>query len=121
MRPRLFQRPLARLVAASLAGALSALALLGVLYLLNPGVGFAQTTIATRFGWVLPLISGLIAIMLGWGLLVGVRSSRQSDGRAPDGRCPSCGGPVRGEWRLCPHCGERISGEQASVDETLRR
>ncbi len=109
-QPRLLQRTLIRLIAAGVAGALAALALLGVLYLLNPGSRFAHAAITTRFGWLLPIASGVIALVLGWGLLASHRSAGGSAEDSAVDRCPSCGGPVRDEWRLCPHCGERLSG-----------
>jgi hypothetical protein len=92
-----------------MAGAVAALALLALLYYVNADTGFAHTTATTGLGWLVPLIAGIVSGGVAWALLV---SRPADDGARPIDRCRCavCGGTVLGDWRLCPHCGERLSG-----------
>lgn len=66
------------------------------------------------FGWLLMLVAwflplGLLAL-LAVGVVWVVRTVAQlASAMAPSPKvCPSCGKPVAGDWRLCPHCGEEL-------------
>ena len=37
-------------------------------------------------------------------------------GQAATTTCPACGGPIRDDWRLCPHCG-RMTETEVGSDE----
>lgn len=106
----MFRSPVIRLIAAGVAGAASALALLALITLLNADDGFAHTTATTGLGWTVPLIAGVLTGAMAWALLVSRRDAAQPDPPSAERcACTSCGGIVLGDWRLCPHCGERLA------------
>ena len=108
------RNPILRLVLSALAGAALALALLAVLDLLDRDAGFAGSTAASTFGWVLPIMLGAIGVALARSLIQG----RRVDSEAFAGHscnCAACGGSVLVDWRLCPHCGEPLSTEESKA------
>ena len=66
------------------------------------------------FGWLFMLVAMLfplgLLVLLILGIVWLVRAvSRPQGGIAPSPQaCPSCGKPVAGDWRHCPHCGETL-------------
>lgn len=99
--------PLIRLIAAAAVGVGAAAGLLGVIYYVNADGGFATCTVSTGLGWTVPVVAGLTASGLAWALTVSAHG-RQGRTRVAASVCPACGGTVMDDWRLCPHCGQRI-------------
>lgn len=100
--------PLIRFAAAGFAGALAAASIIGILVLVNAEEGFSKCTAATGFGWIVPIIAGVVVAALSFALLRD-RPRDQIQRTAPGQACCSvCGGIIRGDWRLCPHCGARF-------------
>jgi len=97
------------MVAAGAAGVLAALALLALLDALNSGQGFGNTPAATTFGWMIPLVAGVVMAVVAVALLASGSSRDSEKGHNEACACSECGGTVRGEWRLCPHCGARLA------------
>jgi hypothetical protein len=102
------RHPIVRLLLAALCGAAAAFALLGVVRLVNPGDGFERTTAATGYGWLLPILLGIVCVVL--VRLLMRESPERMVASTPDSRvCRVCGGKVLDSWRLCPHCGESLT------------
>lgn len=77
--------------------------------------GVARSTSATSWGWLLVALAGLVILGVGWLLLRSAPVGTQTPPvHESDGRCSSCGGHVRSEWRLCPHCGV-VAGDRDSA------
>lgn len=90
----------------SLAGA--GLVLLALSFV-NGGDGFAFCTATARFGWVVPLIAGLVIGGVSLLLLDGGSRREPEQARELGARsCMSCGSSVIDEWRMCPDCGELL-------------
>jgi len=65
----------------------------------------------SSFSWYLPLLVGTAIAGLAWAMLAGRPVDRDSDvGLGVDSCCTACGGAIHSDWRLCPHCGERLPG-----------
>lgn len=92
-----------RILAAVLGGIAAAGALLVLLFVVNAGEGFAHCTAATGFGWLLPVLTGLLVAAASGALLRQDRSD--PPGLPADRRCEECGKPVLESWRMCPYCG----------------
>jgi len=105
-----------RIALAALAGAAAASMVLALLVVVNAGDGFARCTATTGAGWLVPLIA--VAAIAGAAriLLTGPRASHPAEAYQRVVACPTCAGEVRGDWRLCPHCGERL--EQSACPST---
>lgn len=97
-----------RIALAALTGAAAASMVLGLLVVVNAGDGFARCTATTGAGWLVPLVA--VAAIAGAArvLLSGPRPSHPANAHQRIVACPRCAGEVRGDWRLCPHCGERL-------------
>jgi len=56
------------------------------------------------------LLAALVIAGLIW-VLGDERDSREPDTRNVGGttHCAACGGVINADWRLCPHCGERLT------------
>jgi hypothetical protein len=69
----------------------------------------AGSTVTTGYGWLVPLLAAVVSGLVGWALLrdSALRSDR-CEWKFTGFTCPSCGGSVRTDWRLCPHCGNRM-------------
>lgn len=67
-------------------------------------------------GWMGPLVA---AVVVG-GVIVAMGGTRR-DTDASDTRvaCAECGGLVRSDWRLCPHCGARLGRLTSEDDEMI--
>ena len=82
--------------------------LLALLVLINSGWGFIGCTGLTPFGWIIPLVAGIVLGLVVM-LLMEHEEQNDQDGQSPARlratTCASCNGPVIDEWRLCPHCG----------------
>jgi len=80
--------------------------------LLFSGSGPQVASAATPVAWYLPLLAGACIACLAWAMLTGRESDTDADvGRGVDSCCASCGGTINSGWRLCPHCGERFTGD----------
>lgn len=86
------------------------LLILGVL-ITSSGETPAGRILSLFWGWLLPIGAGLLAARLAWRLTRGGRRSGPSGAVHTECRCPSCGGPVFSEWRLCPHCGALLESD----------
>jgi len=53
--------------------------------------------------WLVPLVALAAIGAVAWGVLRSNRSGSKGDGESAC--CPSCGRPIRPDWRLCPNCG----------------
>lgn len=88
-------------------------AALVLLMVLSSGLDPAgRSPLATAAGWLVPIAAGALTAFVAWALENGrpTRAGRTScDWRTTGVSCPECGGLLRTEWRLCPHCGHRIS------------
>lgn len=100
---------LIRLAVAGIVGVVAASALIGLLLFVNAGDGFALCTATTRLGWLVPIVAGVgiagVAFVLLSDRPIG---SEGEDVVLAQACCSECGGIIRGDWRLCPHCGARL-------------
>lgn len=65
--------------------------------------------------WMGPLV---VALVVG-GVIVAMGGTRRdADAADPRVACAECGGLVRLDWRLCPHCGARL-GRPGSEDDEM--
>lgn len=97
-----------KLTIAALGGFLVASVVLGAM--LFSGVeGLGGSTVLAGTGWMLPLLAGALTGICSWALVRGPSSGSVSARRRITAVCPACGGTVGAEWRLCPHCGDRIT------------
>ncbi len=78
--------------------------MVGLLLLVNAESGFSGCTGTTAYGWMALLLAASIIGGLAW-VLLGQESGSDRPGSSAAVPCPSCGGDVLCEWRLCPHCG----------------
>lgn len=101
--------PLIRFVAAGLTGALAAASIIGVLLIVNAGDGFARCTATTGIGKALPILAGAVIAALAFALLRDKPIDSESPYTSTQACCAACGGIIRGDWRLCPHCGTRVA------------
>ena len=67
-------------------------------------------------GWMGPLVA---AVVVG-GVIVAMGGTRR-DADVADSRvaCAECGGLVRSDWRLCPHCGARLGRLKNEDDQAV--
>lgn len=89
-------------------GATAASMILVLLVAVNAGEGFTRCTATTGAGWLVPLVAVATIAAAARVLLSTSRASRPADTDQGIVTCPMCFGEVRGDWRLCPHCGERL-------------
>lgn len=102
--------PIIRLVVAALIGGIAASAVIGVLVIVNAETGFAGCTATTGIGRIVPIIAGIVIAGLAFALLSDRPIGSNEVGAHPiQATCGDCGGIIRGDWRLCPHCGARQS------------
>lgn len=66
--------------------------------------------------WLVPLVAVAAIGVVAWGVLRTSRAGSEDDGKTAC--CPSCGRPVRADWRLCPNCGAFL--DSASAAEPTR-
>ena len=72
-------------------------------------LGVGRSTVLETGGWMLPLLAAGVTGLVAWLLVRGSDARGPScDWKSTGAACPSCGGVVRPDWRLCPHCGHRI-------------
>lgn len=95
-----------RLALSALAGAGSAAVLLSVV----EGSSSRAFGIAVPSHWVLAGVALVLSAGAAWVLLPGGgESTAELSGDHPV--CQACGGSVRADWRLCPHCGALLTDE----------
>lgn len=95
-------------------GFLAGIVMLGVLAMLNGGVGFTSCTAMTGLGWMVPLVAGLTIGGVALLLLDTSESVSGLDSAAMNAStCASCGSPIIAEWRMCPHCGALLECDMA--------
>lgn len=99
-----------KLLIAAMAGFAFA-SLLLVTLLAAEGQDPSHTTAVTASGWMVPLLAGGLTGLVSWMLLRGTDRKHEDTctWRTTGVLCPECGGVIRADWRLCPHCGHRIS------------
>jgi len=101
-------------VASAAVGAVVMLGATSSAVLLFAGPGLGSGSVATPIAWYLPLVAGVSIAGLTWAMLSAEAREPDADvGRGVDSCCASCGGTIRSEWRLCPHCGERLNSDEA--------
>lgn len=67
-------------------------------------------------GWMGPLVA---AVVVG-GVIVAMSGARRDSGSlASMAECVECGGLVRSDWRLCPHCGSRLGQVESDGDTVV--
>jgi len=102
----------------SLAGvAAGGVLMAAVLSLVNGSEGFAFCTATGRFGWLVPLVAGLVIGAVSLSLLADPdvdQATLRADSRSGLS-CSSCGGTVIEGSRLCPSCGCMIDRDCAVV------
>jgi len=99
-----------RIVIALAGVAAGAVLMAAILSLVNGESGFAFCTATGRFGWVVPLVAGLVIGAVSLSLLsepTGPTALFDADS-APGATCSTCGNPVIEGSRLCPSCGRMI-------------
>lgn len=102
---------LIRLAVAAATGFVFAAATLAMVLDTGAVPGTGVPTVMTGYGWIVPLLAAVVAGSVGWLLIRDNRSGTPSyDGSVRESVCPLCGESVRVDWRLCPHCGDRITG-----------
>lgn len=107
-QPIVIRPPFRKLAIAAASGFLVTGVALVLVLALGPDL-LARAAVATAAGWVLPLVAGSVTAAVAWALVRGTSSRGTScEWKAPGSVCPECGGVVRVDWRLCPHCGQRI-------------
>lgn len=81
--------------------------MVAVLSLVNGESGFAFCTATGRFGWLVPLVAGLVIGAVSLSLLAEDDPVSPDEMRVWDSgfRCDECGSAVVEAWRLCPSCG----------------
>lgn len=111
------RKPVVRFVAAVAAGLAVGAALLAVIIVVNAGADFAGSTAATRYGWAIPIVTGLVVAAVAWALLSSESPDPEFENlRVASSACRQCGQPVLAEWRLCPYCGSLTAEDQPTVD-----
>jgi len=61
--------------------------------------------------WYVPVLAGASIAGLMWAMLSARHSDADGDiGLGVNSCCTACGGTIHSDWRLCPHCGERLPG-----------
>ena len=68
-------------------------------------------TIASPFGWTLPITTAFIVVGAAW-LLLSQAGARGHDDEidTSETTCASCGRTVLCDWRLCPYCTAPLDG-----------
>lgn len=108
------QKPI-RVTASCVAGLVSSLTLIGII------AGYDVTWLAidnpvSLVVWLLVFVSGIAAGSFAWSV------SDSDDSAHTELRdqvqCLSCSGTLNADWRLCPHCGERVADEPAPAAKT---
>ena len=85
-------------------------ATLALLMVLSSGLDLTGGSPASAAAWTLPLVAGGLTGLVSWVLARGIEPSGPTcDWRSTGVACPSCGGALRSDWRLCPHCGHRVN------------
>ena len=83
--------------------------LLALLVLLNADCGFVGCTGTTPWGWIVPLVAGVVLGLVVVLLLDGEDLTDESKSRElKSSSCASCGSAIIDEWRMCPDCGELL-------------
>lgn len=104
--------PLIRFTVAAVAGAIAGVSIVAVLSLLN-AEGFKGCTVTAGWGVLVPIITGVFVGGAAWGFFSVRDDEISSSNAAVRCECPVCGGTILGDWRLCPHCGSRITEASA--------
>lgn len=89
--------------------------MLGALSLVNGSHGFRACTATTAFGWIVPLLAGLVIGGVSAVLLHGSGPDYANRRTLRSSQCPACGSPVIDEWRLCPNCGTFLESTSAAA------
>ncbi len=74
--------------------------------LVNAECGFVVCSGFSPYGWVIPLVAGVV---LGSVVMLLLNQTDDSEEEGPEFHtttCTACGGTILDEWRLCPHCGQ---------------
>jgi hypothetical protein len=82
---------------------------LGLAILMAGDGGFSGST-GALVRWYVPILLGVAVAALVWVGLSEADSDDTDLGMGADSCCGACGGAIHSEWRLCPHCGERLPG-----------
>lgn len=82
--------------------------MLFVVSAINAETGFARTTAAEHYGWLVPVVAGFTVAGVAWALLTSRSAPDDVTHIVSRCECEECGGTVLGDWRLCPHCGYRF-------------
>jgi len=109
-----------RIVLALAGVAAGAALMVAVLSLVNGDAGFAFCTATGRFGWLVPLVAGLVIGAVSLSLLSDPEghSALFERDAAPQTMCASCGSPVIEGSRLCPSCGRLIGRDGVLVEHS---
>lgn len=97
--------------------AAGAVLMAAILSLVNGESGFAFTTATGRFGWLVPLVAGLVIGLVSLSLLAerGPSGSDASPVWDSGAVCDACGSPVTEAWRLCPSCGHILNRDDPAI------
>jgi hypothetical protein len=77
--------------------------------MVNGSVSPAASTATGPFGWLVALAALAAISGVAWLLLHSQPSDEGPGARPVSVRCAECGEQIRGDWRLCPYCGARVS------------
>ncbi len=110
---------LKRLLAAA-AGVIAVVTVLfGLLVAINADWGFSGCTGTSVFGWVLPILAGLLIGGVAWFLLLSATNYGAGKGDRPHSvPCPSCTKAVMTGWRMCPYCGRILPLEPSPSQQS---
>jgi len=86
-------------------GAIVAGGLVGVIAAQQSNAALASNELAPNV--LVLLLAGMVIAALAW-VLADDRDAGAGDDAGVTTRCSACGGVINADWRLCPHCGERL-------------
>ena len=109
------KRQATKLTASSIAGLVSAVTLMGIIVSLDARWLSAENPLALVV-WLLALVTGVVTASFAWSFASSELDESEDEAEAHHQvQCPFCGGALYTDWRLCPHCGERIIDDVVSA------
>jgi hypothetical protein len=107
-----------QLVRTVVAGVLVGAALLLLILLVDMLWAPAWLEYSPAVGWALPLLCLLVILGVSWALLAQAGGTDEPDDGSLYIPCIACGRAIFSDWRLCPYCGARVSGDTQVEGDT---